>query len=165
MKNWLSPDEIFIIQPQTSEEVYALADDIRLLIQQFETWDDDFVDWAAEHPSVLSLAYHNDEPIAYIRIDDHEHNPDEVGKRALEFSGSILPEYRGRGIAEQVVPPVIRAAFKLSGKEKMLAYVPVDNSAAKMAISSLGFKYFGDENGRSRYLMKRKDIEALQPQA
>lgn len=134
-------EELFIIQPETPEEVETLADDLKTLaslMPGFESWGD-YVDAIKDYPHYLTLIYHHDKPVAYIQIEDSEGFP-ELGKDTLEFSGSGLPEYLKQGITQSIAPMVIRTAFKRTGKRKMLAKIDPGNKPAQMAIVALGFK-------------------------
>lgn len=131
--------------------VEACRADIELLIQQFGTWDADFVDWVALHPEILTLVYVDSRPAAYMRIDGFD-----VGKDSLEFSGCVLPAYHSLGLTNKIAPTTIAKAFMATGKRKMLAVIKDDNRAAQTAIVSLGFKRVGrDANKDLMYLLNR----------
>src|ERR1044072_3842402 len=104
--NWISPSDLFIIQPKSPEEVDALADDlmplVRLLPQSVE-WLDSYIDNIRDYPHYLTLIYHEDRPVAFIQNEDNE-GFDSLGKDSLEFSGAVLPEYRDKGLTMQVSP-------------------------------------------------------------
>jgi len=159
MKNWLPLDEIFLIQPKSPEEVDAIAEDIHKLASLLPYYEPDFIEGGMrEFPEAFTVIYHLDIPVAYIEINDSTSH--DLGKDSLEFGGSVLEMYRDRGLTQQVAPQVIRQAFKRTGKKKMLAFVPKDNKEARFAIAALGFKYFGDLDGISRYKLDRKDALA-----
>ena len=135
-------EELFIVQPETPEEVDELADSFQALIALIPNsteWGDDYMAVIRDYPQYLTLIYHHDKPIAYIQIEDNECYPN-LGKDTLEFSGSGLPEYLQHGITQAIAPMVIRQAFKRTGKRKMLARIDPDNKPAQMAIAALGFK-------------------------
>jgi RimJ/RimL family protein N-acetyltransferase len=159
MKNWLSPDEIYLFQPQTPEQVDEVADDIHKLASLLPQYESDFLAGGMrEFPEAFTLAYHNDEPVGYIEINNAESH--DLGKDSLEFGGSVLPEYRDKGLTLLVAPTVIREAFKRTGKSKMLANIPKNNQEAKHAIVALGFRFYGDKDGLSRYKLDRTDALA-----
>ena len=148
---WLDLDRIKIVEFTGPDGVDALRDDIDLLIQQFDSYDPDFVDWVKEHPEILTLVYVDDEPAAYIRIDDFD-----VGKDSLEFSGCVMPEYRDGGLTERISPVAIRNAFRRTGKKKMLATIKEHNRPAQFAIVNLGFRRIGrDANKDLLYRLDR----------
>lgn len=159
MKNWLNPEDIFIVQPKTPEQVDAVADDINKLALLLPFYEPDFIEGGMrEFPEAFTVIYHNDEPVAYIEINDSSSH--DLGKDSMEFGGCVLPEYRDKGLTQQVAPQIIRQAFSRTGKKKMLALVPKDNTEARFAIAALGFKYFGDLDGISRYKLNRTDALA-----
>lgn len=138
----IPPEELFIIQPETPEQVDALADDLQALVSLIpgaDTWGADYMDAIKDYPHYLTIVYHHDKPIGYIQIEDNEGYPT-LGKDSLEFSGSVIPEYRAEGITQAIAPMVIRKAFKTTGKRKMLAKIDPENKEAQMAIVALGFK-------------------------
>lgn len=154
--DWLPPESIFLVQPRTPEEVDAIADDIHALASLLPFYEPDFLDGGMrDYPEAFTVIYHDDQPVAYIEINDAQsHN---LGKNSLEFGGSVLPEYRDKGLTQQVAPKVIRQAFKDRPKAiKMLANVPEDNHEARAAIVSLGFVHYGVHEGIARYKLTRE---------
>jgi len=137
-KNWIAASDLFIVQPQTPEEVDALMDDLKLLVSLMPNVDDDYFDGIREFPEYLTLIYHQEKPVAFIQIEDSRGY--DIGKDSLEFSGSVLPEYRDKGLTQTVSPTVIRQAFKRTGKRKMLAKIHPENTEAQAAIVALGFE-------------------------
>lgn len=131
-------DELFIVQPETPEEVDELLPDLKLLISLMPEWTEEYFDGIREFPEYLTLIYHHDKPVAYIQIEDSRGY--DVGKDSLEFSGAGLPEYLEQGITQIIAPMVIRKAFRTSGKRKMLAKIDPQNKPAQMAIVALGFQ-------------------------
>lgn len=154
--SWLPPEELFIVQPKTPEEVDALAEDIHAMARLLPTYDPDFLDAGMrEYPDVFTLVYHNDRPVAYIETRDSR--SEEVAKETLLFGGAVLPEYRDKGLTQTVSPAVIRNAFmRLSEKKKILAETEPDNAEARHALSALGFGFYGVHEGKARYKMTRE---------
>ncbi|MCE3234544.1 MAG: hypothetical protein K0Q50_724 [Vampirovibrio sp.] len=134
--------ELFIVQPETPEEVDELLPDLKRMVLQVpgaEAWIDEYAQLIRDYPQYLTLIYHNNKPVAYIQIADNE-GFESIGKDSLEFEGSVLPEYREHGLTLSIAPMVIRKAFKTTGKRKMLAKIDPDNKEAQIAIAALGFQ-------------------------
>lgn len=159
----IQPERISIVLPQTAQEVRDIADDILHVAEAFgseqgpdERWQ--FIDWLMTVPHVITMVYVDGQPAAWIRIDDHEDNPKEVGRKCLEFSGAILPEYMGQGLAESISPIAIEQAFARSDAKKIVAITAGDNPAAAAALFAIGFQYRATEaSGRRIYRIMRKD--------
>jgi RimJ/RimL family protein N-acetyltransferase len=159
----ISSERISIILPQSAQDVYGIAQDILRVAVAFgnnktPAEQQEFIDWLATVPHVLTMVYVDEQPAAWIRIDDHDINPEEVGRKCLEFSGAILPEFQGEGLTEAVSPVAIQRAFKRSDAKKVIAITQGDNPAAAAALLALGFKYrTTDTDGRRIYRLMRKD--------
>lgn len=160
----ISSDRISILLPHTSADIQAIAADIITVARAFRRGGEDktdaeyreFLEWLMDHPQALTMVYVDGLPAAWIRIDDHEINPDEVGRKCLEFSGAIVPEFQGQGLTEIVSPLAIDKAFERTGAKKIIAVTEGDNPAAAAALSLLGFKYRDtDADGRRIYRLKR----------
>ena len=74
----------------------------------------------------------------------------------------IAPEYRGRGLAKQLVKAVVEDAFRQDGLEILTLEVVAGNIAAVRTYESLGFvqyglmeRYFKTDNGYTdqRYMV------------
>lgn len=148
LSDTIDPSRITIVAPQTAEEIHALAAEIVAIAKRFDEADPQpdnyyaaFVDWLATAPQVLTLVRVDGKPAAWIRIDSHKDNPAEVGRKCLEFSGAILPEYLGQGLAEMVSPLAIKAAVARTGKRKIVAITDGHNPAAGASLQRIGFDY------------------------
>lgn len=162
----ISSDRISISLPQTSADIQAIASDIVTVAKAFRRGGEDktdeeyisFIEWLMAFPKVLTMVYVDGQPAAWIRIDDHEINPDEVGRKCLEFSGAIVPEFQGQGLTESISPLAIEIAFERTKAKKMIAVTEGDNPAAAAALSALGFNYRAtDPDGRRIYRLLRKE--------
>lgn len=162
----ISPDRITVVLPDTPAAVLAIADDIITVAKAFRRGGEDktieeyqaFIQWLMAFPHVITMVYVDDQPAGWIRIDDHQDNPDEVGRKCLEFSGAVVPEFQGEGLTEAISPIAIEAAFARSDAKKIIAVTDGDNPAAAAALTALGFKYRATEpNGRRIYRILRKD--------
>jgi len=162
----ISPDRISILLPQSSADIEAIADDIITVARAFCRGHEEkshleyleFLDWLCDYPQVLTMVYVDGQPAAWIRIDDHHINPGEVGRKCLEFSGAIVPEFQGQGLTEAISPLAIKKAFEASDAKKMIAVTDGDNPAAGAALTALGFKYRATEpDGRRIYRLLRTE--------
>lgn len=162
----ISPDRISIVLPQTPAEIHAISGDIVDVARAFRRGEEDkpdshyieFLEWLETKPHVLTMAYVDGIPAGWIRIDDHEDNPDEVGRKCLEFSGAIVPEYQGQGLTEAVAPIAIAAAFNRRDAKKMIAVTDGSNPAAAAGLAVLGFKYRAtDKDGNRVYRLMRTE--------
>lgn len=134
--------DLFIVQPETPEEVDEILPDLKplvLLVPGATDWLNEYAELIRDYPQYLTLVYHNNKPVAYIQISDNE-GFESIGKDSLEFEGSVLPEYREEGLTLSISPMVIRQAFRRTGKRKMLARIEPGNKEAQMAIAALGFQ-------------------------
>lgn len=155
----INPSELFIVQPKTPEEVDAIADDIHSVASTLPTYKPDYLDAMRGYPEVFTVAYHGDKPIGLIEIRDSnsqcEGEPD-IGPNTLVFGGFVDPDYRQYGITQMFAPVVIQGALRRTGKHKMLSFCSPDNREARFALAALGFRYFGDCGGYSRYKLETK---------
>lgn len=169
----ISQNRISILLPSTSADIEAIAADIITVAKAFCRGGEDkqdheyfeFLDWLCDFPQVLTMVYVDGQPAAWIRIDDHDVNPDEVGRKCLEFSGAIVPELQGQGLTEAVSPLAIQKAFERSGAKKMIAVTDGDNPAAAAALTALGFNYRAtNTDGKRIYrLLRKENAEETQP--
>ena len=147
----------------TAQEVYDCADDIATVARAYGRGGPDkpdfyyreFIHWLATVPEILTMIYVDGLPAAWVRIDSHRDNPVEVGRKVLEFSGAILPEYQGQGLTEAIAPLVIDAAIARTGRRKVIATLQDANPQAVAALARIGFEYRDtDATGRRIYRHK-----------
>ena len=154
----LDPSRVTVIQPETSEEVDAIADDLLSIYSLDPDYDPEWIDNIREFPQYLTIFYIDEQPAGYINIGDAE-GYDYLGKDSLQFGGAVLEQYRDTGLTQLVSPTTIRQAFLKSGKKKMLADTHPDNKEARFALTALGFKHIGKRpNGKLLYKLDRKDV-------
>lgn len=160
----LDESRVSVVTPVNAADIYALADDIATVAKAYRRGAEDesveyyaeFIDWLATVPHVLTMVYVDDKPAAWVRIDSNRDNPDEVGRKVLEFSGVCLPAYEGTGLTELIAPIAIDHAFARTGRSKMIAVIDAPNPKAVAALERLGFEFRDtDADGKRIYRLKR----------
>ncbi len=71
----------------------------------------------------------------------------------LEIGYSVVPEYRGQGIASELIAALTQRAFLTPGVERVLAHTTGDNVASQRALRRAGFveRGPGEEPGTIRF--------------
>ena len=82
------------------------------------------------------------------------HGPPD-GTGAVEIGYSIIPEYRGRGLASEAAQSLIEEAFTNPGVNRVVAECLDDNAPSLRVLEKLGMRRSGSAGGSVRFELRR----------
>lgn len=67
----------------------------------------------------------------------------DVAGEEYEIGYILAPEYRGQGLASELVPPLSRYCFEQSSAHYLVAFTDPDNAVSQRVLLKGGFRYIG----------------------
>jgi UDP-2,4-diacetamido-2,4,6-trideoxy-beta-L-altropyranose hydrolase len=153
----MEPVKIRRVQETDASFLWTLANDPEVRAASFSTnsipWEDNLKWLRAQlsNPSCIFFIINKDSiPIGQVRFD-------KTNEEEAIMSISIKKEYRGKGLAAQIISVSIREIFLTTDINRVHAYVKEDNNPSISAFLKANFKDCGEvviKGNRSIHLMK-----------
>lgn len=70
------------------------------------------------------------------------------------FTVYVRPKYRGTGVTQELMTKIIKESSQIPGIKKIRLAVHYDQISAQRFYKSVGFKKYGEDPSRNRYLME-----------
>lgn len=67
----------------------------------------------------------------------------DTSSEEYEVGYILAPEYWGKGLASELVPPLSRHCFRLSAAKHLVAFTHTENMASQRVLLKSGFRYMG----------------------
>ncbi|MFN0216121.1 MAG: GNAT family N-acetyltransferase [Saprospiraceae bacterium] len=125
--------------PETMRYIRAPYSDVQQARDRLAFW----ADYAEKCPGFGTFVLEMKDSGAFAGFCVARHVDYNPSSKEYEIGYILAPEFWGKGLASELVPPLSRYCFDQSMAERLVAFTNPDNAASQRVLQKGGFRYIG----------------------
>ncbi len=102
-----------------------------------------WAEYAKKCPGLGTLVIELKDSGAFVGFCVARHVAYDPSSQEYEIGYILAPEFRGQGLASELVPPLSRYCFEQSQAQHLVAFTDPGNTASQRVLTKSGFRYIG----------------------